>query len=162
MGKSFKNTAALFKYIQKQINETLEDDVAKEVKQVEHDAVEKVVYDSYTPNVYDRRRDDGGLSDINNMKNNKVAEGVLIISNETKAHPTKTNASGKVYKSKNKGKKLTPIIVEGGADNYDFPRNRAYIESRDFIQETKDMLEQDGKHWTALKIGLLKRGIKID
>ena len=146
--------------LQPQINKVLRNDVANAVRAEEIDAINKVVYGSYSPYVYQRRESSGGLSDPTNIRAVVDAEG-LHIWNNTPANPGGVRDTGRVTTSK-----YLALLVERGNDRggglYDFPsKNSAFMDARPFTQTTVDELKKNGKHVAALKSGLKNLGIEI-
>lgn len=63
----FKNLDDLSKYLQSNINDILQNEVAESVKDTMLFAVDRTVYDKYDPLYYVRRGDNGGLADRKNI-----------------------------------------------------------------------------------------------
>lgn len=131
----FNNLTDLFKHIQSDIQDTLNNEVANEVKETMSEAVISTVYNVYDPISYERRGNNGGLMCTANMEH-RVDGDTLTVTNETPLDNHRTDYS------------LTDIIVNGRGYQ-PFPR--------DFISETKERLEITGNHVEALKQGLEKR-----
>lgn len=142
MPKTFKNLKELMKSIQIEIDKSLSEDVSKKVKKVQLEHVKKDVYDKYEPTVYNRRKDNGGLSDIDNIEGKLIKSGLLSIENKRKDEET--------------GRLVAPVVETGQGYNYDFPFNG---KSRPFVKNTIQELEVTQEHVQALKEGLQKRGI---
>lgn len=157
---NYKTLEEAFKYLQNRIRDTLKDDVAKYVKEIESSTIQNVVYNEYEPYIYQRREDNGGLSDVNNMKSRvaKTPNGFVLTVKNT------TSLSGMV------NAKNLAELVEYGDDNgygeYSYKYNRSkdairYLKSRPFTEETTQYLIQSNSAERILKIGLQKRNIKI-
>lgn len=140
-----RNIKALEFYLQKHINDALQDEVTSDVKAYMSDVVQVVVYDAYKPREYIRRENNGGLSDQDNIVGEIVSEGCLEISNDTPFN------GDNPYKDT-----LTEVIVTG--EGYNYPPK---VGARDFIQSTKDVLENTKAHVDALKNGMKKRGFDV-
>ena len=140
-----RNIKALEAYLQKYINDALQDEVTADVKAYMSDVVQVVVYDAYKPREYIRRENNGGLSDQDNITGEIVSDGRLEISNDTPFN------GDNPYKDT-----LTEVIVTGEGYNYD-----SGIGARDFIQDTKDVLASTKAHVDALKNGMKKRGFDV-
>lgn len=137
--KKFDNLDSLFTHIQKDIQDTLNNEVAREVKETMSESVKSSVYDVYDPISYSRRFGKGGLMCKDNMKH--IVKGdKLTVTNETPLDNQRTDYS------------LTGIIVYGKG-RQPFPR--------DFIGDTKKRLEITGNHKEALKQGLKGKGYEV-
>jgi len=126
--------------------------------------VKEVVYNSYSPKIYDRDMNDGGLSDVDNMHHNIISNGItteLTVENKTISNPS--------YNPNNKDPFEIACLVEFGNNNgygyYDYPiknkdtSNFSYLKPRPFIEKTKqDLL--NGKAKEILVKALLNEGIR--
>lgn len=65
----FNNLDEIQKYLQEQFAEAMSDsaEIERVLETAMREAVMKHVYDPYTPKGYERRGDNGGLSDVDNM-----------------------------------------------------------------------------------------------
>ena len=137
--------------------------VAPEVKQLESQNAKEIVYRQYSPKIYDRDMDDGGLSDVDNMHHNISSNGIsteLMVENKAMSNPS--------YNPNNKSPFEIAGLVEYGNNNgygyYDYPiKNRdssgfAYLEPRPFIETTREQLK-NGKAREIIIKGLVKEGI---
>jgi len=157
MSPSFNNLDELEAYLLLKVKTAMEVTVAPEVKQLESQNVKDVVYNSYSPKVYDRREDNGGLSDVDNMHHEIFAGGntvVMSVDNETMSNPD--------YMPNFKDPFQIAGLVEYGNNNgygeYDYPYHEDYLKSRAFIEATKQDLE-NGKAKEMFIKGLAKEGI---
>lgn len=162
----FKNLKELERYINKQMAETLQNEVAEKVKDVEQRNIQEQVYEGYRPNSpdrepwkYERRRwQNGGLGDRNSME-------VNVSSNGSDVELTVTNRA----KSQDGDFEIAPLIEYGDGYNgleYDYKNNRdntasQYLKGRPFTAETIDELNKTNEHVTAFKQGMRKRGIEV-
>ncbi|MBP1559841.1 MAG: hypothetical protein J6C96_01165 [Oscillospiraceae bacterium] len=137
---TFKNLDSLFKHIQKQVQDTMVNEVADAVKDNMAEAVQTSVYDVYSPMYYKRRMQNGGLIDKDNMEVTETPDGIIV-------RDVAPLDNGRRDFS------LDEIIVNG-LGNQPF--------SRDFYSQCKENLEQNNDHVEALKQGLKKRGFKVD
>lgn len=137
---TFKNLDILFKHIEKQIKDTMVDEVANAVKDNMAEAVQTSVYDAYSPMYYKRRMQDGGIIDKNNMEVTETSDGIIV-------RDVAPLDNGRRDFS------LDEIIVNGWG-------NQPF--ERDFYVETEDRLSENNDHVEALKKGLKKRGIKVE
>jgi hypothetical protein len=148
MPKTFKNLADLEKYLKKEIDSVLKDDVIDAVRDAQQRAIQEVVYDSYVPEIYERRERDGGLQDSSNMVGS-VDDGVLIVENITPFNED-------YGMSKFAPSSLTELVIRGGKGylyNGDFRR------PRDFLTKTVKILEENQAVQKTIKFSLKRRGI---
>lgn len=155
---NFKNLNNLLKHIQtKVIPDVLADEVYDVVVNTESKMVHREVYAKYQPFIYDRRGDEGGLSD----PRNHIAT-FAYDSNEVRMFVQNTT-TGKWNNQYIAG------VIEYGHDNgygeYDYPFNRdgtatRFLKPRPFIRKTKEELRSSSAHVKAFKDGLNKRGIR--
>ncbi|MDO6628707.1 hypothetical protein [Bacillus thuringiensis] len=150
----FTSIEQLEAYLQRQIQETLKDDVEKEVKKVMKHAIATNVYAKYTPRGYQRRFDSSrkgafGLLAEQNMKGEYHMEGNhMILSVRNKA------------RGDERADQLDQVIESG--EGYDwFHSSGKRLFPRPFYQPTRDMLARTRGHVTAMKNGLRKRGIEV-
>lgn len=144
------NTAStwsqLVKILQPIINEAMLDEVATTAKLEEQEHVQTDIYNSGSPIFYKRRGfglGSGGLGDINEMESTLIADGTIEIVNKSEPQaPWDTPNS------------LATNIEQGYGKEW-------YSVSRPFQQRTIESLEQNKKHVTALKAGLVKRGLTV-
>ena len=138
---TFNNLNSLLSYVEKQIQDTMTHEVADTVKDNMSEAVHKSVYDAYTPEYYSRRMNDGGLSDIHNIRMTEIENGISF-------------------------RDFAPL--DNGRNDYDLDDiivNRGvwgYPHGRDFYSETIEQLEENGDCERALKAGLKNRGIEVE
>lgn len=137
---TFKNLNSLCRHIEKQIQDTMVNEVADTVKDNMTEAVHTSVYDAYSPEYYKRRMNNGGLSDTHNMEVTEIQNGISV-------HNAAPLDNGR------NDYNLDEIIVYG-LGNQPF--------ERDFYAETVERLQENQEHTEALKQGLKKRGIMIE
>lgn len=152
MAKKVKSLSQLQKYIQKDVNDILEKEIAPRMEWLLKEHIQKDVYDVYSPNMYDRRGKNGGLLDPANIKSN-VYDGLLEIYDDALAFPYYYKR-GKRRKSKNAGQPLSNIIESGVG--YDITDWDYYGEPRPFMHNTYDDLVEMGE-----PSHLIKRALQI-
>lgn len=130
---TFKNITTLSKHIEKQLQDTMTNEVSNAVTDNMSEAVQTSVYDAYSPEYYNRRMQNGGLIDRGNMEITKIENGIAV-------HDTAPYD-------------LDEIIVYG-LGNQPF--------ERDFYSETEKRLSENQDHIKALKQSFKKRGIKVE
>lgn len=128
------------RHIEKQIQDTMVNEVADTVKDNMTEAVHTSVYDAYSPQYYNRRMNNGGLSDTHNMEVTEIKNGISV------HNATPLDNGRNDYN-------LDEIIVYG-LGNQPF--------ERDFYAETAERLQENQEHMEALKQGLKKRGIEVE
>lgn len=138
---TFKNLNSLCRHIEKQIQDTMVNEVADTVKDNMAEAVQTSVYDAYSPQYYKRRMNNGGLSDTQNMEVTEIQNGISV-------HDAAPLDNGRNDYS------LDDIIVNRGV--------LGYPHGRDFYAETAERLSENQEHTEALKQGLKKRGIEVE
>jgi len=148
----YSSYEALLADLQKQVNETLVEDVAPVVKDVMRDNILNTVYSAYKPVKYIRRYNDGGLIDNENIHSELVSDGTISITNDTPVNEE--------YGGDDSTMSLTEQIIEGKGYNYNL-EGAAYLEPRDFMEDTREELRQTGDHVEALKNGLRKKGFEV-
>lgn len=137
---TFKNIKTLFKHIEEQVQDTMTNEVADAITDNMAEAVHTSVYDAYSPQYYNRRMNNGGLSDTQNMEVTEIQNGISV-HNATPLDNGRNDYS------------LDDIIVYG-LGNQPF--------ERDFYAETAERLSENQEHTGALKQGLKKRGIEVE
>jgi hypothetical protein len=159
----FKNLTELNKYLNQQIREVMDNEMAAMVKKKESESVEKNVYQAYQPDngepfIYERRKTDGGLADERNMEHKvkNVKDGVeLSVENITKG--------------KDQNFRLDTLIEYGdGTDGkeYQFKTNRIgtadeYLRGRPFTEKTEESILQSNEHVKIMKNTLKAKGIDV-
>jgi hypothetical protein len=153
--KSFNNLDEIESYLQKNVMEILSRDASIEriLAETMSQSVIDVVYGHYTPEQYDRRMDESGLSDVRNMvisdffvKDGKVS---IIFENLTEGVDNM------------KGKFIGDMIEYGIKDLWNNP-NGAWSEPRPFAQETANRINTDPSELlNALKTALMARGFTV-
>lgn len=142
--REFNNLKELQSFLKSKINKSLIENVSPVVKETMHDSVDSIVYLEYSPVVYERRMDKGGLSDISIMDDELISDGVLSVSN---GQPDS----------------LVETVITGEGYTY-HPWNGtrgAYEKPRDFISNTVETLKKTKRHVNALRDGLKKQGINV-
>lgn len=148
--------------LMKKIDNAMTKEVFEEVQDEEAATIYSEVYKVYTPRVYRRRGEYGGLADPYNieMQGGAAKNGVLVVVNMTEPNPGGCVNNDQVTTGKN-----LPELVEYGDGykfyHYDFPSNRRYMEPRPFTEKTIEHLKTSRAHVSALKAGLKRQGVKV-
>lgn len=149
-----KNLKELKKYIEKSIDDSLQNEVFEAVKETQLEHIQENVLSVYSPNYY-IRREDSGIDDSENIICSHVKNGVLKVENITQFNPE--------YETENHGLGLVKLIEYGHRVSgyfYDYPGDPKYTKSRPFIANTKKEIGETKSHVTAIKIGLKRNKIK--
>lgn len=126
-------------------------------------AVYDVVYSKYVPVEYKRRRNDGGLSDVRNMKITKVevknGKVTVLFENLTKGQTHYSPIYGYSVDSKN-GEFITDVINDGISE--DWYRQGRWSQARPFVQETIARIEANPSYLIeAIKSSYRKIGFEV-
>lgn len=145
------------------VDNAMTKEVFEEVQDEEAATIYEVVYKVYTPRMYRRRGEYGGMADSNNIEIAGGAShgGVMVVVNLTKPNPGGCMNDSQVTTGKN-----LPELIEYGDGykfyQYDFPkRGAAYMGPRPFTAKTIEHLKESKAHVVALKAGLQRQGIKV-
>jgi hypothetical protein len=150
------NWASLEKQILNAASDTLRTNVFKAVQKCEQKHIQEDVYNIYpNPKLYDRRGYSGGLIADENIILTEIDNLNIEIVNITDPNPDYNGTTDKYL----------PDLVEHGEGyngyHYDYPTDGSYMNSRPFIENTKEDLSQNKQHIKAMRDGLKQRGIDI-
>jgi len=141
----FKSLKDLEKHLNKQIAQSLKNDVGNGVARKKlKENIQTEVYDKYDPVMYERQREKGGLIDDANIKVEMIDDNTVSIE------------SRRMDGNKNVG-----VIVETGVgynEEWSFPYTH---KGRQFTEVTRDKLMNDGSVEHALMNGLKKQGLDV-
>ena len=135
----FNNLNDLFAHSEADIQDTMVNEVANEVKDEMVTAVETSVYRVYDPIQYNRRYGNGGFGARENMQVEEIPNGIYVRDNAPLDNGRTDYA-------------LDDIVVNG--------LGRMPFE-RDFYSECAERLKTTGNHKEALKQGLKNRGYNV-
>jgi len=139
MSRTFNNLQDLFKFIESEVKDSLQKDVANKVIEVEQEHIKSDVY-FYEPKQYKRT-------------------GTLISKNSFEIKPIENGVS--IRNITQHGGKDIPQVVEYGVD-YDYTGyGYEYEDPRPFVRNTREEIFRDNIHIKALKKGLVNKGYKI-
>lgn len=136
----FNSLSALESYLKNAIDVALENQVADAVAEEVAVSAQKVVYDVYSPKVYERRM---SLLDETNIEN-QVGNNTLTATMRHTLNPWSGPHSPV----------LAPLLEHGYGD-----MSKPYNKPRPFVQTTIDSLSSNKKHVEALREGLQSQGI---
>lgn len=145
------------------IDSALTKEVFEEVKDEEVATIEDVVYGVYTPRIYRRRGEYGGLADPYNIEiqGGAAQGGRMAVVNATDPNPGGCTSDAQVTTGKN----LSQLVEHGDGHKfyrYDFPSGGKYMQARPFTTKTVENLKKSSAHVKALKNGLRRQGIKVE
>lgn len=141
--------------LQEQVQDVVKNNVVETIKDVETEHIREDVYNTYTPTMYQRRYENDGLIDKENMKEVIKKEDNTIsldITNDTLENQDYPNADQDYIDS----------IIENG-EGYTWKNSQIYQEQpypRPFTENTYKDLEENKQHITALKEGLKQYNIE--
>lgn len=157
--KSFNNLDELELYLQKNVMQILSKDASIEriLAETMSQAVVDVVYAAYDPVDYERRMDDGGLSDVRNMfiSDFGVKDGKVFLTFENL-----TEGADNL-----KGEFIGDLIEygEGYNDKHWQTPNSPYADARPFAEETANRINANPTELlNALKTALQARGFTVN
>ena len=137
-----KNLKDLEKILKQKIATSLQTDVSHAGREAMKDNIEHTVYEVYEPTMYQRQKDNGGLTDDENIITTMVNDTTLSIE------------SHRMDGDKN----VSEVIISGQGYDYEFPYNG---KPRDFVEATKEELIDTNAHVHALYVGLKKQGLDV-
>ena len=157
-----KALAQINKQLSSKIDNALSKEVFSEVRDEEVATIENEVYGVYTPQIYRRRGEYGGLADPYNIEiQGGVAQGgKMSVVNVTDPNPSGCTSDARVTT----GKDLPQLVEHGDGykfHHYDFPSGGKYMQARPFTAKTTENLRKSKAHIAALKDGLTRQGIKV-
>ena len=131
MSKEYDNIEELCADLLNDIKNVVADEVAKEMKKIEQEVIDKNVYSAFSPKVYERRKDNGGLRSEDNMVTDISITGDVVtieVANMT--------IGNERYNDYWKGE-IQPLIESG---NYMWNGNMP--PPRPFIDETQNEVDK--------------------
>lgn len=161
------NLKELERELKKRVENALVTEVSDVVTDVMYQHIGLDVYDVYNPIEYDRRFDEDGLLDRNNIL--PVLQGDMKLSVKNITLGNKHVNLRKYYKSggylstpiisKNYNKPIANVIETG--QGYDVHRWEYDGVPRPFMKNTHDDLKDNHYHTIALKEGLKRQGLEV-
>ena len=126
--------------------------IAEEMKDIEQEVINEVVYNAYSPTYYERRYEDGGLSDKKNMEHDieETANGFIIsVKNITKGNDEYSEAEGYTDGY------ISDIIEEGKGYGYGLDD---VIGARPFNEVSQEVIDSTNRIENTIIRELKKRG----
>lgn len=147
--KLCKNFSELEKELYARIDASMVTDINRLVKEKMSEHVQSDVYDKYTPKTYERRYDNDGLSDINNMMAEySMSNHSLTVQNLTVGNSNYVPQDGFI----------APIIESGEGYHYHF---KYFDKPRPFIHNTYEDLLSSKEYIDTLKKSLQRQGLNV-
>ena len=140
--KTVNSIKDLEKEIQKRIAQAMKSEVAPLSRKVMKEKIEEEVYSVYTPKLYERRGENGGLLDDENIVTEMIDDSTL-----------------KVQNIRSDGDRYVAEIVESG-HGYEYEFEYAGT-PRPFTKETAEHFRDTNEHVYALYKGLKKTGLNV-
>ncbi|TCJ01087.1 hypothetical protein [Cytobacillus praedii] len=148
MAKSFSSLKELERYLNKQIQNTLQNEVFAEVKDTMQKKIDKDVYEAYTPYSTD------GVTP-HYQRTGKLRESIEKSLNGNTLIVENTRSEN--------GRDIVEVIESGKGYTWGYSRNlNEEIGSRPFVESTKNELRNSNKLEQAMKKGLKKQGLSIE
>lgn len=144
-----------FDLLMEKLKEELKDitpAIAEEMKNIEQEVINEVVYNAYSPTYYKRRYEDGGLGDKENMEHDieETANGFIIsVKNITKGNDEYSEAEGYTDGY------IADIIEEGKGYGYDLD---SVIGARPFTEISQNVIDYTNKIENTIIRELKKKG----
>ena len=126
--------------------------IAEEMKNIEQEVINEVVYNAYSPTYYERRYEKGGLSDKENMEHDieETANGFIVsVKNITKGNDEYSEAEGYTDGY------IADIIEEGKGYGYDLD---SVIGARPFTEISQNVIDYTDKIENTIIRELKKKG----
>ena len=141
----------IYNKLLKDIEKEIAPKIAEEMKNIEQEVIEDVVYNAYTP-IYYERRTSGGLGDKENMKETIVSKENNIeikVKNVTKGNSEYSDAEGYTTGY------IDEIIETGQGYGYDLD---SYIGARPFTEISQNVIDYTDKIVKLFEEELRKKG----
>ena len=126
--------------------------IAEEMKNIEQEVINEVVYNAYSPTYYERRYEKGGLSDKENMEHDieETANGFIVsVKNITKGNDEYSEAEGCTDGY------IADIIEEGKGYGYGLDD---VIGARPFTEISQNVIDYTDKIENTIIRELKKKG----
>ena len=121
---SYDDIEELYADLLNEIKNTVAKEIAKEMKKIEQEVIDRNVYSAFSPKVYERRKDDGGLRSEDNM-----VEGISIDGDSVIIEVENMTIGNERYNDYWKGE-IQPLIESGSYMwNGTMPPPRPFIDN---------------------------------
>ena len=137
MAYEFDNVEELRRALIKDLHEAVVKEVVKEMKDIEREVIEERVYAVFSPKVYERRYEDGGLMDKENM-----LEEVSISKNDITVEITNLTQGNPTYRNFWDGEIQELIETGNYMWNGQMPPPRPFIDETQSVIDTTDRIDR--------------------
>lgn len=137
MADMFNNVEELRRALIKDLQEAVIKEVVKEMKDIEREVIEERVYAVFSPKEYERRYDDGGLMDEENM-----LEEVSISKNDITVEITNLTQGNPRYRNFWNGEIQELIETGSYMWNGQMPPPRPFIDEAQSVIDTTDRIDR--------------------
>ena len=147
----YKELDDIYNKLLKDIENEIAPKIAEEMKNIEQEVIEDVVYNAYNPTYYERRTI-GGLGDKENMKETIMSKGNTLeirVENITKGNSEYSDAEGYTDGY------IDEIIETGQGYGYDLDN---YIGARPFTEITQNVIDYTDRIDKVIEEELRKKG----
>ena len=135
--KEYENAAELYADLLNDIEKVVAKEISKEMIKIEQETIDKEVYAKFTPKVYQRRYDDGGLRSEANMETKISMEGngiTIEVLNTTTGGPHSCPGYYRGY--------IQPLVEEGiYIWNGEMPPPRPFIDPAQEVIDNTDRID---------------------
>ena len=128
---SYDDIEELYADLLNEIKNTVAKEIAKEMKKIEQEVIDRNVYSAFSPKVYERRKDDGGLRSEDNM-----VEGISIDGDSVIIEVENMTTGNERYNDYWKGE-IQPLIESGS-----YMWNGKMPPPRPFIDDTQREIDK--------------------
>ena len=128
---SYDDIEELYADLLNEIKNTVAKEIAKEMKKIEQEVIDRNVYSAFSPKVYERRKDDGGLRSEDNM-----VEGISIDGDSVIIEVENMTTGNERYNDYWKGE-IQPLIESGS-----YMWNGKMPPPRPFIDDTQKEVDK--------------------
>lgn len=162
----FRDLNQLQRYLESNANKIFNDQgIEKALASTMSKAVHDAVYSRYAPVEYLRRGNDGGLSDVRNMKITKVevsgGKVRVLFENLTMGQDHFSPIYEHDYDSM-RGQFITDVINDGDIDGNSWYRQGKWSERREFVEKTIESIKSNPRYlMDAIKSAYKKAGFEI-
>ena len=135
--KEYEDAAELYADLLNDIEKVAAKEISKEMIKIEQETIDKEVYAKFTPKVYQRRYDDGGLRSEANMETKISMEGngiTIEVLNTTTGSPHSCPGYYRGY--------IQPLVEEGiYIWNGEMPPPRPFIDPAQEVIDNTDRID---------------------
>lgn len=135
--KEYENAAELYADLLNDIEKVVAKEISKEMIKIEQETIDKEVYAKFTPKVYQRRYDDGGLRSEANMETKIGMEGDSVIIEVLNTTTGGSHSCPGYYRGY-----IQPLVEEGiYIWNGEMPPPRPFIDPAQEVIDNTDRID---------------------